>query len=330
MKPVGFGLVGLGRWGINYLRTLTQLPESRLVAAADADAATRARVAAETGIAVFESAEELLSCPAVRAAVIATPDRTHYALAAAALTAGRDVLVEKPLALEPAEAEALVEQSETRGLVLAVGHTAVYQPGFAALLAETRTKTVDAARQAWAIRTSSGYADGRSHPVLDLCPHDIALAVLLFGTPVAARGSSKGSVVEYEVRFQRGALLAGRAEWCKPPHVRRFEVAGAGTAILDSGNSGVCCDIRETPLGRQCLDFADCCRTRRQPLSNGRVGLAVVRCVSALAASCADGNTWVPLPLELRRPNAESRQPRGAAVMTPGMELQASESRVPA
>ena len=309
MKPLGIGLVGLGRWGRNYVKTLLALPECKFVAMADADPAIRDRLSAETGIPVRESADKLLSEPAVEAVVIATPDRTHYSLASATLTAGRDVLVEKPMALEPDEAEALAEQAESSGRVLAVGHTAVYHPGFADLVDETRSRPPDAERRASAIRTSSGYADGRSNPILDLCPHDIALAVLLFGTPAAARARSNGKSVEYEVKFRGDQLLNGRAEWREPPHVRRFEVAGARSALSDEAGSRASHDIRETPLGRQCLDFVECCRTRRRPLSSGRVGLAVMRCISALASSCADSGAWVQLSPELRRPDAERRTP---------------------
>ena len=296
MRPVGIGLVGLGRWGRNYVKTLLALSECRLVAVADANSSSHAAVAGETGIVVRDSAAQLLSDPAVEAVVIATPDRTHYTLSAAALSAGRDVLVEKPMALEPTEAEALVEQAESSGRVLAVGHTAVYHAGFAELADELRSGPPGAGKRASAIRTSSGYPDGRSSPILDLCPHDIALAVLLFGTPATARARSSGRSVEYEVRFKGDELLSGHAEWREPPHVRRFEVTGAKDALSDRAGGLDSRDIRETPLGRQCLDFIECCRTRRQPLSSGRLGLAVVRCISVLASSCADSGAWVQLP----------------------------------
>jgi len=309
VRPVGIGLAGLGRWGRNYVKALLVLPECRLVAMADTDPAIRDRLSAETGIAVRESADELFSEPEVEAVVIATPDRTHCSLAATALAAGRDVLIEKPMALQPVEAEVLAAQAESGGRVLAVGHTAVYHPGFAELVDEIRSRPPDAERRASAIRTSSGYSDGRSHPILDLCPHDIAIAVLLFGTPAAARARSNGKSVEYEVRFQGGELLNGRAEWHDPPHVRRFEVAGANSTLRDEAGGPSSRDIRETLLGRQCLDFAECCRTRRQPLSNGRVGLAVMRCISALATSCAGSGDWVQLKPGLRIPDGECRVP---------------------
>ena len=233
-------------------------------------------------------------------------------LASVALAAGRDVLVEKPMALEPDDAEALAEQAESSGRVLAVGHTAVYHPGFVELVDEIRARPLYAERRASAIRTSSGYSDGRSNPILDLCPHDVALAVLLFGTPAAARAISSRNGVDYEVRFQGNALLSGHTEWREPPHVRRFEVAGTKSALGDEAHSRNSHDIRETPLGRQCLDFIECCRIRRQPLSNGRLGLAVMRCISAIASSCADSGSWVPLPDLVHRPSSIVHRPEVA------------------
>jgi predicted dehydrogenase len=304
VRPVGIGLAGLGRWGRNYVKTLLALPECRLVAMADADRAICDRLTAETGIPVRASAEELYMEPAVEAVVIATPDRTHCSLAAAALASGRDVLVEKPMALGPSEAESLLAQAEAGDRVLAVGHTAVYQTGLAELIAEISTWPPAADRLATAVRTSSGYEDGRSNPILDLCPHDVALAVLLFGIPVAARARADRKQAEYEVRFEHGTLLKGLAEWRHPPHTREFRVAGAlqvlGDKVGDNGQT----DVGQTPLGRQCLDFITSCRTRRQPQSSGRLGASVVCCLSALAASTRSGGDW----LEVAAPETTGAQ----------------------
>jgi len=312
-SPLGIGLVGLGRWGRNYLKTLLALPECRLVAAADANAATRARIAGETDISVRESADELLSDPAIEAVVIATPDRTHFSLASAALVAGRDVLVEKPMTLAVSEAETLVRQAEDNKGVLAVGHTAVYSTDIDSLRTRLDALPGVAPRHMVAERTSSGPSAGQSSVVnrhssilFDLCPHDIAMAVLLFGTPAAARARSSGKSVEYEIRFEDDSLLSGRAEWREPPHIRRFAVTGTMELAEPANSTSAECQsptaIRHSPLGRQCLDFIECCRTRRRPLSNGRMGLAVIRCISALAASCADSNAWVQIGDLTRRP----------------------------
>ena len=123
--------------------------------------------------------------------------------------------------------------------------------------------------------------------------------------PVAARASCVRTGVEYEVRFAGDALLHGQAEWREPPHTRRFEVAGPGgqTELSDlTGSGNLAGDVRNSPLGRQCLDFIACCCSRRQPLSNGQLGLEVTRCLAAMATSCADSSEWVPLTGVVRRP----------------------------
>ncbi|MBN2465820.1 hypothetical protein JXD38_09410, partial [candidate division WOR-3 bacterium] len=216
-----------------------------------------------------------------------------------------------------------VRKAEAAQRVLAVGHTAVYSADIGALKSRLAVMPHAAGRRAIAERTSSGPAAVSSSLALaapvgqrvlrpssilfDLCPHDIALAILLFGTPIAARAGCRGRSVEYEIRFAAGEALEGRAEWREPPHVRRFEVTGTNSSSGNSAPGPDRRDVRDTPLGRQCLDFIECCRTGMQPLSSGRLGLAVVRCLTALASSCADSGTWAQVTTELRMMNAELR-----------------------
>jgi predicted dehydrogenase len=312
--PVGIGLIGLGRWGRNYVKTLLALPECRLIAVADTDPAALDAVTELPGVAKLDSATRLFADPSIAAVVIAAPDRDHYALSAAAMAAGRDVLVEKPMTQTGAEAESLVLRAELDGRILAVGHTAVYSTDLDSVRVRLDALPSGAIRRVSAVRTSSGprsadspwasaaprgqCADRHSAILFDLCPHDIALAVLLFGAPAAARARAGKDAVEYEISFHGDELLEGRAEWRQPPHVRRFQVGSAADAAGDSAPVPGCRDIRFTPLGRQCLDFIQSCRTRREPLSNGRLGLTVVRCLSALDASCADSGAWVQLSKE--------------------------------
>ncbi len=312
--PVGIGLAGLGRWGRNYVKTLLALPECRLVAVADPNPAALAAVADLPGVAKRESAARLFSDPTVEAVIIATPDHAHYSLSAAAVESGRDVLVEKPMTLTVAEAESLVRLAEAGSRVLAVGHTAVYSTAIDALRVQLDALPCGATHRVTAERTSSGpppvdssLISRHSAILFDLCPHDIALAILLFGSPVAARAVSSRDGVEYAVRFEGDQLLEGRAEWRQPPHVRRFEVAGTESDLGIRQHVTSHNDIRRTPLGRQCLDFIACCRSRRQPLSSGRLGLAVVRCLAALDSSCADSGAWVQLHTEFRPSNDECR-----------------------
>ena len=75
---------------------------------------------------LFSDWKELLRSPEVDAVLVATPVRTHFEIAAAALSAGKHVLVEKPITETSAQAERLIEAAGERNLVLMVDHTFVY------------------------------------------------------------------------------------------------------------------------------------------------------------------------------------------------------------
>ena len=122
-------VVGLGYWGPNLIRNLHELPLVKTVVACDRLAARLERVSRRfPSVAATTRYDELLSDSTVDAVVIATPISTHYPLAAAALLAGKHVMVEKPLAASSDQAQSLIELAERLGLVLMPGHTFLYSP----------------------------------------------------------------------------------------------------------------------------------------------------------------------------------------------------------
>jgi predicted dehydrogenase len=314
MRRLGVGLIGLGRWGRNYLRTLARLPDCSIKAVADRDPSALAGIPPE--LRAFSSHRALLDHPEVEAVVIASPDETHYELARASLAAGRDVLVEKPMATNVRDAEALVELSLARGLVLLVGHTMLYHRGFDRLQQSVVSGSIGRIARLTAVRTSSGVAHRRTTVLQDLVPHDLAMAIVLLGTPVAARARAGRKAatpgLSYQLLFPGDVVLSGWAAWRTPPHVRRLRVSGTGGVAVftdspidpDIGHWGLtigdCPD--ETPLGRQCRDFIGSSLHRATPASDGRQGLLVTRSVAALAGSQAAGGAWMPVNPALSNP----------------------------
>jgi len=120
-EPLGVGIIGFGRIGAEHAAWLAASGNARPVAVADATPA-RQNLARERGLAVYPTPEQLLADPAVQAVLVATPTAMHVQHATAALSAGKHVLVEKPMALNLDEARQLASLARTQGVILSVFH----------------------------------------------------------------------------------------------------------------------------------------------------------------------------------------------------------------
>lgn len=190
-KPLGVALVGYGY--------ASQTFHAPLLAACDA-LALQVVVSSNPGkvqadwpqVQVVAALDEVLADPAIALVVIATPNHSHFALAQAALLAGKHVVVDKPLTPTLAEARQLAEFAAARGLVLSVFHNRRWDSDFLsvrALLASGQLGAVHRiqsrfdryrpdVRQRW--REQPGPASGLWW---DLGPHLLDQALQLFGPP---------------------------------------------------------------------------------------------------------------------------------------------------
>jgi predicted dehydrogenase len=124
---VAIGVVGMNYWGPNLARNLDRLPGCRLAWVCDRDEAVLDRHRPSyPGSAFTTELDDLLADDALDAVVIATPVPSHAPLARRVLEAGKDVFVEKPLALTGRDARELAELAEASGRVLMVDHLLVY------------------------------------------------------------------------------------------------------------------------------------------------------------------------------------------------------------
>jgi len=136
-SDVRVAVIGCGRWGKNLVRNLDELGVLSYIC--DADASLLREVETVTPVGRTNDYRILLSGSAVGGVAIATPSGTHYQIAKESLLAGKDVLVEKPMALSVDEGIELVALAEERKRVLLVGHLLEYHPAVADL-----SKIVDA------------------------------------------------------------------------------------------------------------------------------------------------------------------------------------------
>ncbi len=245
-RKVKVAVVGFGYWGPKLVRNFNDLPSAELAWIVDRDPERlqRARSAYPGARTTADYAAVLASD--VEAVVIATPIRTHYALAKAALQAGKHVLVEKPLTASAAEAEELAWLADRRGLALMVGHTFEYNAAIRTLRDLVMSGELGDIYYVDAARLNLGLFQPDINVLWDLAPHDISILLYVLGlTPVAvsARGSASvrpgiHDVAYVEVRFPNNILAHLHLSWLDPCKVRRVTIVGSRKMV-------VCNDLSE-------------------------------------------------------------------------------------
>jgi predicted dehydrogenase len=119
-------LLGLGRWGVNHLRNLAAMPIQLYVAEVDT---LRLEPAQKLGFPEAQLTTNYKECvKKVDCVVVVTPAQTHFPLCKEFLEAGKDVFVEKPIALASEEARKLTELAASRNRILQVGHIFRFDP----------------------------------------------------------------------------------------------------------------------------------------------------------------------------------------------------------
>jgi predicted dehydrogenase len=228
-------VVGVGHLGKEHARILSGLPAVELVGVVDANAEQSAAVAQRCGCQSFTDPKAVWG--AVDAAVIAVPTCHHVAVAEEFLRRGTHLLIEKPLAMTPNEADGLVALARQHGAVLQVGHIERFNPAFEALLRRPfQPKFIDCER--------IGTFTGRSTDigvVLDLMIHDIDWLLHLVKAPVShveALGVSvfgrHEDVVHARLTFANGCIAQLAASRASPQPNRRARLWGPeGFASID-------------------------------------------------------------------------------------------------
>src|SRR5207342_2924504 len=124
--------------------------------------------------------EAVLRAP-VAGLIIATPAETHYELARRALEAGKDVLVEKPLALTYEQGAHLVQLADSAKRMLMVGHVLEYHPAVRRLLELMRADELGKVQYIYSNRLSLGKIRREENILWSFAPHDVAVILRLVG-----------------------------------------------------------------------------------------------------------------------------------------------------
>lgn len=123
MTPVRCALIGFGAWGSHHARAIVESPRTELAAiAARSEKSQAAARAAHPGVRVVGDYRELLADPSMELVDVVLPNDAHRRVGLDVLQAGKHLLMEKPMALDEAECDDLIQCARERRLLLAVGH----------------------------------------------------------------------------------------------------------------------------------------------------------------------------------------------------------------
>src|SRR5579883_517647 len=225
MPSPRIAVVGAGAFGRNHLRVIHQSERATLAGVLDTNSTRAGEAAAAYSCAAFRSLEDLAAH--ADAAVVATPTVTHSEIGCRLMELGLDVLVEKPIAHDPAAARALLETAARRGKILEVGHLERFNPAVIALSAAITNPLFFEIHRLSEFSPRSLDVD----VVLDLMIHDIDIVLSLTREPpeeIRAAGISiltpKVDIANVRLQFPGGCVANLTASRVSTERVRKLRL----------------------------------------------------------------------------------------------------------
>lgn len=323
-------VVGSGYWGKNLVRTFHQL--GRLHSVCDTDEQALESVRDKFDVNTVSDYWEIVRDPSVAAVVIAAPAVLHHDLARKALQCGKDVFVEKPLALCAAEARELVSLARDRRRILMVGHILEFHPAIVALKNLIASGELGRIQYVYSSRLNLGKLRTEENILWSFAPHDIATVLYLLGEfplQVATNGGSylNPPIVDTTLtscEFKSGVKAHIFVSWLHPFKEQKLTIVADKTmAVFDDLESthkltlyphriqwidrvpvaqkeeGRVVPIPSAePLRLECEHFLECIDMRRRPRTDGESAVKVLEILEA----CEQSLHKKGAPVSLERP----------------------------
>ena len=230
-------LIGCGRWGKNIARVLSELGALQLVVDPAADKI--ADYVGSLGAKVSANIDDAFDA-SIDGVAIAAPAVDHYRLACRALTSGKAVFVEKPLALDLDEASELSSLADATKLPLMVGHLLQYHPAFVRLKEVIAAGDIGEVRHISSNRLNPGAIRTEETALWSMAPHDFSMVLRIAESePVsvealAVRVVNPAIPDQYSVqmRFSENLTAQVNVSWLSPFKEHKLVVLGTKGAII--------------------------------------------------------------------------------------------------
>ncbi|MBK1810791.1 Gfo/Idh/MocA family oxidoreductase [Clostridium sp. YIM B02505] len=294
-------LIGCGKWGRNYLKTVSAIDGCELKWVCDLDYEKLNQAHAVYPQTRFtENKADILNDSEIQGVIIATTPESHYILAKEVISKGKAVLVEKPVTINRKDSHDLIELATAQNTVLMAGHTLLYHPAVKRIKGLLEEKNIiNDLYYLNMCRTSSSPPSPKVDILQDLAVHDIYLSLHLIGMApiwVIAHGeryvqSTYNNVINILMGFPSGKIVSIFASFIHTEKTRKMTLIASKTKlvfddtqtanrkikIFHNGQQEQFLSVEDNsePLKQECLHFTECIRENTEPIS-GRENIELV------------------------------------------------------
>jgi len=322
-------LVGCGYWGKNLCRNFHELGALAQVVDATENGQSTARTIAPE-VAVTSNFEEVLNNPEIKGIALATPAETHCDLAVQAMEKGKDVFVEKPMALTLEDAGKMQAVAFQTNKVLMVGHLLEYHPAVLKLRELIDSEELGKINYIYSNRLNFGKVRTEENALWSFAPHDVAVILRLMGQAPVEVSACGGSYLTNGIadttlsnlRFENESRAHIFVSWLHPFKEQRLVIVGdkkmaifndvapfgeklqlypqnvefdGPIPILKKEDTEFVEHANTEPLREECNHFLDCIQSRNQPLTNAQSGIDVLKVLHACQQSIDQNGVPVSL-----------------------------------
>lgn len=310
-------VVGCGYWGKNLVRNFYEL--GVLAAICDPNQGLAQLYSTKYSVPNL-SFEEVITNPLIEGVALAVPAASHADMAIAVMNSGKHVCVEKPLAMNNAEADKMLGCAAENGVQLMVGHLLQYHPAFIELKRLVSTDEIGEVHYMYSNRMSFGKVRSEEDVIWSFAPHDISMILALSGAEpsrVIAESSAClqdgiADIATLHLEFPCGLRAHVNVSWLNPYKEQKLVVIGSrGMLVFDdtqpwaqklaihrhvtdefpeSGNIArgdqafIGFDELE-PLRQECSHFIDVVSGLTSPRTDGKEGARVLSVLTAASTA---------------------------------------------
>lgn len=245
MKKIRVAVVGMGYWGPKFARNFLLHPEFELICVVDPDT-IKARKELEmlnsVGISHYSTIESMLERESIDLVHVAVPPQFHFEVSKKCLQAGKHVLVEKPVGLDPKLRVELVELARASNLMLFVDHTYLFTSEFEAVREVYQKNEIGDLVFYNSTRINLGLIQSATNVVEDLAVHDLAildvlrpeLPIYVICNGIVVPPATMFSTAFASIIYKDGFIAQLMVSWNSPVKVREIQIAGkTGMLIWD-------------------------------------------------------------------------------------------------